>query len=95
MLVGIDFRLDVLEDLLLVGAVFGQQLEVLALLDLYHLVKLVANLPILLRYPAVFIKGLHSAPFLLEKQVHFANAIDRVTLLPHELQARLFLQACC
>lgn len=93
MLVRIDVRLDVLVDLVLVGSALSQYLEVLDLLELDHLIERLARLPVLRSQFLVLIKGRNQASFLLGHDVELANAVDRIGLLPYQLQISQSLQA--
>ena len=63
-------------DTLLVLRVLRQYLKVLNLLQLDHLDKLFADLPVLLCDLLVAIQSLDLASFIFKEHVHLADAID-------------------
>jgi hypothetical protein len=92
MLVGIDLLLDVLENVVLLVGVLREHPQVLLLLHLNHLNECFTDLPVLLCDDFISIESCNCSPFLLKQHVHFSNAVDRVGLLPDQLQIGLLLQ---
>ena len=91
MLVVVGLRLDILKDVVFLICVLGEYTQVFKLFDFDHLDELLAHLPVVLSNVLVRVKGGQITPFLLELHVHFANAVDRVSLLPDQLQIGLLL----
>lgn len=92
-LVLVDLGLDVLEDTLLLFHFLGQHFQVLCLLKLQHLQKRVAHLHVLGRNVVALVESLgDGAPLLLKHHVQAADPVNRVCLLPHDLQVCFLLQ---
>ena len=92
MLVCINFWLDILNDSLLLLHVVREHFKVFSLLDLNHLDKSLAHLPVFFPNVLVLIQSGYVTALFLKHHVHFADAIDRVGLLPHGFQVSFFLQ---
>ena len=73
--------------------VLCEDAQILKLFDFDHFDEGLAHLPVLLGNLLVGVKGSQTTPFLLEQHVHFSNAVDRVSLLPYQLQISLLLQS--
>ena len=78
-------------DTVWVRCILREDLQVLDLLYLDHLAERVTDLVIFASDRLIFIQSFDSSPLFLKEHVHLTNSIDRIGLLPYQLQISLLL----